>query len=603
MSFDLSRLPERTRLFLEHGAPEGERQREAFNAACQLRDAGATEAEALSLIEAAAARCGLPLSEARSAVKSAYKRPPREPIRGGNGDKPVKRTIATTYDYTDEKGALLFQCVRYVPKDFKQRRPDADNGWTWNLDGVRRVLFRLPETLRAVQQGLPVFLCEGEKDVLAMAERGLAATCNSGGAGKWRDEYIETLRGASVVVIADKDKAGRDHAAQVASSLHGAAKSVRVIELPEINGQAVKDAADYFAAGGTSDDLIALAESAPEWTPIPLETNTKRNGLLIINAMELLETTFPKSEDIVEGILPQKAKLIVSGPAKLGKSRFTLGLAVGIATGRNVMGFTIKRPRRVLFFQAEVSPRSLQDRLKKMLAAFPAEERPEIEKLVRENLLLCNDPRLKLTHADAVAAIREAVALHKPEVVVFDPLYKYNTGDESAVQDMTRFFDPLDLLIADYGAAVLLVHHHGKGSGDGLATPAHRNRGSSTIADWADSLLTLTFEDADAGVVKLAFTLRNAEEPEPMAFQRNPDTLWIDPLPDYAFPTKGAATRITNEDVVNALGSGREVEYSRFAKELAAKFAVCERTAKSAIGRAAKAGAIVKKGSGLYAAA
>ena len=38
-----------------------------------------------------------------------------------------------------------------------------------------------------------------------------------GGAGKWQDNYIETLRGADVVVIADKDEPGRAHAQLVAS--------------------------------------------------------------------------------------------------------------------------------------------------------------------------------------------------------------------------------------------------------------------------------------------------------------------------------------------------------------------------------------------------
>jgi putative DNA primase/helicase len=50
----------------------------------------------------------------------------------------------TTYCYVDENGELLFQVCRFVPKDFRQRRPDGRGGWTWNLDGVRRLLYRLP---------------------------------------------------------------------------------------------------------------------------------------------------------------------------------------------------------------------------------------------------------------------------------------------------------------------------------------------------------------------------------------------------------------------------------------------------------------------------
>ena len=45
-----------------------------------------------------------------------------------------------------------------------------------------------------------------------------------------------------------------------------------------------------------------------------------------------------------------------------------------------VLSVAMGKPRRVLYFQAEVSARSLQDRLKKLLAAFPSDE-----KLVRAN--------------------------------------------------------------------------------------------------------------------------------------------------------------------------------------------------------------------------
>ena len=53
--------------------------------------------------------------------------------------------IVKTYDYKDESGQLLYQVVRYEPKDFRQRRPDGQGGWIWNLQGVRRVLYRLQE--------------------------------------------------------------------------------------------------------------------------------------------------------------------------------------------------------------------------------------------------------------------------------------------------------------------------------------------------------------------------------------------------------------------------------------------------------------------------
>jgi 5S rRNA maturation endonuclease (ribonuclease M5) len=183
------------------------------------------------------------------------------------------QTVAT-YDYCDEHGELRFQAVRQHAEDlskpcgyrktFRQRRPDANGGWICEpgcMDGVERILYRLPEIIRDVARGLPIFIVEGEKDCEAMVKRGFSATCNVGGAGKWMDGYSETLRGADVIVIPDKDEPGRKHAEQVADALAGIAKRVRIIELPDLNGKKVKDAHDFFSAGGTAEELIGIVDS------------------------------------------------------------------------------------------------------------------------------------------------------------------------------------------------------------------------------------------------------------------------------------------------------------------------------------------------------
>src|SRR5437588_16042 len=54
------------------------------------------------------------------------------------------RMIEATYDYTDEVGGLVFQVVRFQPKDFRQRRPLADGEWEWNLRGITPPLYRFP---------------------------------------------------------------------------------------------------------------------------------------------------------------------------------------------------------------------------------------------------------------------------------------------------------------------------------------------------------------------------------------------------------------------------------------------------------------------------
>jgi len=176
---------------------------------------------------------------------------------GNNGDGHAR--IDATYDYRDASGELVFQVVRYEGKQFKQRRPDGNGEWSWKLGHTPRVLYRLPELLAAGPDEW-VFVVEGEKDADRLASVGLIATCNPGGAKKWSKLSDDSaLHGRRVVIIADKDAAGREHAADVAMRLRNRARELRVLELP---GEG-KDASDWFDAGGDVRRLLELIERAP----------------------------------------------------------------------------------------------------------------------------------------------------------------------------------------------------------------------------------------------------------------------------------------------------------------------------------------------------
>ncbi|MCX7010674.1 MAG: hypothetical protein NTY53_26090 [Kiritimatiellaeota bacterium] len=176
-------------------------------------------------------------------------------------------TLSATYDYKDANGATVYQVVRYTPKTFRQRRPDGAGSWIYKMTGVETIPFHLPELIRAAGDKRTVYICEGEKDVLNVEAMGLAATCNTGGAGKFKAAYSKYFTGCPVVIIADKDDAGRIHAADVAKHLFQSASVIKILELPDINGAQVKDASDWIQAGGTVEALEALTAAQPAYQP------------------------------------------------------------------------------------------------------------------------------------------------------------------------------------------------------------------------------------------------------------------------------------------------------------------------------------------------
>jgi DNA primase len=132
----------------------------------------------------------------------------------------VEREIATVYAWTDEKGKLVYEHVRYEPKDFRWRRPDGKGGYTWKLGGVRRVLYNLPKVVKAER----VILCEGEKDVETLQALGLTATTSGDAPNSWRGEFAEFLTGKDVVLVPDNDAPGRELMEHAARSLYGVAR-------------------------------------------------------------------------------------------------------------------------------------------------------------------------------------------------------------------------------------------------------------------------------------------------------------------------------------------------------------------------------------------
>lgn len=176
--------------------------------------------------------------------------------------KPPQGRIVATYDYTDDKGELLYQVCRLEPKSFRQRRPDGKGGWLWSVKDCRRFPYRLADLQK--YPDATVFVCEGEKDadrVAALEQCATTVAC-----GDWTDDCVNALAGRDILILEDNDEAGRKKAAKAATALHGTAKTIRIVRLPDLPEKG--DVSDWLDADSrNADKFVHVCFDAPLWAP------------------------------------------------------------------------------------------------------------------------------------------------------------------------------------------------------------------------------------------------------------------------------------------------------------------------------------------------
>jgi hypothetical protein len=311
--------------------------------------------------------------------------PPKQHVSGIDKG----RRISATYDYYDEDGEHVFQVVRYTPKGFGQRRRDQRGQWINKISDVVTVrpLYMLPQLRKAIEDGKRVYLCEGEKDAEALQWHvSGAASCNSGGAGKWRPEYAHQLRGARrITLFQDNDGPGLEHVKLFAGELIKAGfGDVDVLAPPA----PFKDVAEALGAGvelkafvhvwdNSEDASWLLTDTEPEpdgdegepddggedavgedWLPIDLAPI----------AAQILDGTYqPTVPTImqVEGALPllyRERVNLLFGESGGGKTWLAL----------HAIAETLNLGQRVMFVDYEDNPNGIAERL--MVLGVPLEQ-------------------------------------------------------------------------------------------------------------------------------------------------------------------------------------------------------------------------------------
>jgi hypothetical protein len=333
-------------------------------------------------------------------------------------------------------------------------------------------------------------------------------------------------------------------------------------------GESLREIVERLRAEGASAEAIRLRISQEnDRLDVPLSAGEIDRVLwsagVVVRGWHLahIADSVPKPPRwIVRGLLEADSLCGLIGAPASGKSLLALALACHVATGLDFHGSPVDRGP-ALYLCGEGKQGIARRRR--------AWEIQTQRSLTVRDPLFESSGAISLAEPESAERVRlavEAVAREHgaPKLLIVDTLARHLLGaDENSNSDVGAVVAVLDSIRAEYGCAVLLVHHVGHGSQD-------RARGASALHGAFDSeWLMARGEDR---LVRLSpLKMKDADFPEPMGFTLRPVELGINDdqgIPvtsavlhpaEYVEPAKqGTAGRGRNQTV--ALQVLRELE-------------------------------------------
>ena len=191
-------------------------------------------------------------------------------------------------------------------------------------------------------------------------------------------------------------------------------------------------------------------------------------------------------EYIGRRILVPGSRLMVFGPAGVGKTILVENMAFALAKGDSWVGFDIPKPRRVIYLQSEVSDDYFWQRTTQM------EEHYGIRNTTAaERLFLHRDVDLRLDRQAGFDKVSAWLELVRPDVLIVDPFYMYCSVSDTDLAGTKKFVTDVNLLIEKFKIAFVLVHNSRQEQRDqmgrGYNTGMGEARGSTVLTqDWPD---------------------------------------------------------------------------------------------------------------------
>jgi len=186
---------------------------------------------------------------------------------------------------------------------------------------------------------------------------------------------------------------------------------------------------------------------------------------------------------LIDGILRQGHKMLLSGPSKAGKSFLQIEMAIAVAEGLPWLGWNCAQGT-VIYVNFELDRASCLHRFKDVYEALG------IEPKNLRNIDIWNLRGKSLPMDQLAPKLIRRARKENPIAIILDPIYKVITGDENSADQMARFCNQFDKVCTEVGCSVIYCHHHSKGA-QGSKKAMDRASGSGVFARDPDALIDI----------------------------------------------------------------------------------------------------------------
>ena len=268
---------------------------------------------------------------------------------------------------------------------------------------------------------------------------------------------------------------------------------------------------------GKLQKLIATDIGCKSWLEwIDYIEGFEDNLPLMHSARDMFDNPTPEPPAIIEGILKKGAKMICTGDSKSGKTCLLTNLAICIAEGWEWLGHKCMQGK-VLYINMEIMQSDFEARYKAVYKAYgkPASEEGK-DNFVYWNLRGKAEPLEKLA-PKIIRRCRNEGYL----VIIVDPIYKVQGGDENSAEAIGKFCGLFDKIAEETGASMIYVHHHAKGS-QGSRKAMDRGSGSGVFSRDADAIIDFTglvLDPNERALVKLERDYTSDDELIPLQME------------------------------------------------------------------------------------